>query len=657
MKKRTNANTPVRADQPDREVPPPNSLGPVQNLEAHVPREWWRGIFNSLYLKTDADVVADERITAAEVDTLVELIQPEAGTRMLDLCSGQGRHTLEFARRGYHNIEGLDRSHYLIQRARKQARTEGLPIKFREGDARKIPHPDGTFDVVLILGNSFGYFETLEDDAGVLREVLRVLKPGGSLILDIADGEFLRANYQPRSWEWADKKLFVCRERALSSEGDRLISREIISHTEKGVIADQFYAERLYDRTTIAALVERAGFTQLQLLDGFIPASQRNQDLGMMAQRILLSCVAAKPPIALAPTLAPQLQNITVVMGDPRRPDQVKPAAAFDDDDFHTIEELHQALVNLSSRTFTFLDDHTSLIDDLTKAREEIDLVMNLCDEGYDNDPRKELHVPALLEALGIPYTGAGPQCLAFCYDKSLVRGVAQEMGISVPEGMLVTSSAVALELPIPFPVIVKPNFGDSSFGIVRRSVAHTPLELLDAVSEIRRRFGYDKPILVEEFLPGQDLSVGILGNPPEDYNVLPIVMEDYSHLPEGLPHICGYEAKWLQDSPYWNLRSLPAQLPQKTRNAIIDHCVQLFVRLECRDYARFDWRLDAHGYPKLLEVNPNPGWCWDGHLAKMAHYAGLSYASMLDAILTAAESRLHRDRISLLQTAGVEIA
>jgi len=69
----------------------------------------------------------------------------------------------------------------------------------------------------------------------------------------------------------------------------------------------------------------------------------------------------------------------------------------------------------------------------------KVDYVCNLCDEGFNNDPRKELHVPALLEMLGIPYTGAGPQSLAFCYDKSLVRGVAKEMGIPVPDACFIT--------------------------------------------------------------------------------------------------------------------------------------------------------------------------------------------------------------------------
>jgi D-alanine-D-alanine ligase len=84
----------------------------------------------------------------------------------------------------------------------------------------------------------------------------------------------------------------------------------------------------------------------------------------------------------------------------------------------------------------------------------------------------------------------------------------------------------------------------------------------------------------------------------------------------------------------------VPADLPEKIRNEIVQCCLALFNRLGCRDYARFDWRLDAEGRPKLLEVNPNPGWCWDGHLAKMAAYTGISYSGMLAGILEAAKER-----------------
>ena len=122
----------------------------------------------------------------------------------------------------------------------------------------------------------------------------------------------------------------------------------------------------------------------------------------------------------------------------------------------------------------------------------------------------------------------------------------------------------------------------------------------------------------------------------------MPILEVDYSTLPPELPKICGYEAKWLPDSPYWNcLKSIPAQLPEETEKFVEECCLKLYERLECRDYCRFDWRLNAEGTPKLLEVNPNPGWCWDGHLAKMSKIAGMSYSEMLGLILRAAEQRL----------------
>jgi len=80
---------------------------------------------------------------------------------------------------------------------------------------------------------------------------------------------------------------------------------------------------------------------------------------------------------------------------------------------------------------------------------------------------------------------------------------------------------------------------------------------------------------------------------------------------------------------------------PEETGKFIVECCLKLFERLECRDYCRFDWRLDSEGSPKLLEVNPNPGWCWNGHLAKMAKIAGILYDEMLKMILQAAEQRL----------------
>lgn len=615
-------------------------LGPVENLEEHVSPDWWRKIFNPLYLKTDADVVGDESITRAEVDLFSSILNLSPDDKILDLCCGQGRHSLELARRGFKNVEGLDRSHYLIQKAKSTASKLGLAVRFKEGDARKLPHPPDTFDVVMLLGNSFGYFESIQDDMRVLKEAFRVLKPWGRLLIDVADGEYLREHYQPRSWEWIDNKHFVCRERSLSLDKQRLISREIISHVEKGVLADQFYAERLYTRESLKELLQSVGYSNITFHGELSPESQRNQDLGMMERRIIVTAIVKKEwtPLKRKNKVT---KNVVVIMGDPTKPDVLKPLGVFDDDDFYTIDKLKEALRESPDYHITYLTNHDTLIHNLMKLKHKIDYVFNLCDEGYNNDARKELHVPALLEMLGIPYTGSGPQCLAYCYDKSLVRGIAKEMRIPVPEAIFIKPEDTSYELPFGFPAIVKPNFGDSSFGITQRSVVHDVEELVTAVSEIREKFGYDKPILVEEFLTGKDLSVGIIGNYPGTYKVLPIIQEDYSSLPPKLPRICGYEAKWLPDSPYWNIKSIPADLPEKTEKFIIESSLKLFERLEVRDYCRFDWRLDSKGTPKLLEVNPNPGWCWDGHLAKMARIAGMSYADMIKAILEAAETRL----------------
>jgi len=619
----------------------PICLGPVSNLEEFVKKDWWKNIFNAYYLKTDGDVVEDQNITSFEVSFFSKVLGIRPDHYILDLCCGQGRHSIELAKRGFENVEGLDRSRYLIQKAKANAKKLGLICKFREGDARKLPYPPDSFDILMILGNSFGYFESMKDDYQVLKEVFRVLKPWGKILIDLTDGEYLKDNFQSRSWEWIDKNYFVCRERSLSLDKQRLISREVINHVNKGVLVDQFYAERLYSRKNISEFLEKLGFSDIKFHGTITPDSQRQQDLGMMERRIIVSAIVKKEWTEIKRKVSPIEKKVVVIFGDPSKPDTLKPSTFFDDDDFYTIDQLKAALKELKGYYFSYLSNHDTLINDIEKMKGKVDYAFNLCDEGYLNEARKELHVPALLEILNIPYTGSGPQCLAFCYDKSLIRGIAKELEIPVPEAIYIRPEDKIIDLPLYFPAIVKPNFGDSSFGITQKSVVNNGEQLLNAITNIREKFGYDKPILIEQFLPGKDLTLGIIGNPPDDYLVLPIIEEDYSSLPSDLPNICGYEAKWLPDSPYWNLKSIPAELPEDTIQIIESCSLKLFERLECRDYARFDWRLDGEGNPKLLEVNPNPGWCWDGHLAKMAKFDGLSYKDMLIKILNTTEQRL----------------
>ncbi len=614
------------------------TLGPVSDLERHLPSDWWRNLFNSLYLETDGDVIENDRNTSEEVDLLVRAVGLERNDRILDLCCGQGRHSLELARRSFPHVTGLDRSRYLIRLARKRARQANLPVSFHEGDARRFRLGEGEFHCICLLGNSFGYFERPEDDLAVLGAIKRALASGGSLVMDLMDGEWMRCHFDPRSWEWIDQNHFVCRERDLAEDGDRLISREVVVHAERGVIADQFYAERLYSKERLEALLSGAGFTNVRFHPLPAPGSLRNQDLGMVAHRLFLTCEAPRRMRRL-PRRAALFSDVTVVLGDPRLPDPVKRNGRWNEEDIETIERLRAALHELPDYHFRFLDNHASLYAELRANRPHF--VLNFCDEGFNNDPFMELHVPALLETLDIPYSGAGPACLGMCFNKSLVRGVAQAIDVPVPAETYFNSDDLAATIPSVFPALIKPNFGDSSIGITKDAVVHTWEEAITCLSRLREQMPRCA-ILIQEFLTGPEYSIGIIGNPGLGYRVLPPLEVDYSRLDPALPRLLPYELKWIPDSPYWSqIGYLEARLDEETRRKIIDYASILFERLGCRDYARFDFRADAEGEIKLLEANPNPGWCWDGKLNLMAEMAGLRYSDLLKLIIEGAQDRV----------------
>ena len=614
------------------------TLGPVSDLERHLPSDWWRTLFNSLYLETDGDVIENDRNTSEEVDLLIRTVGLQRNDRILDLCCGQGRHSLEFARRGFPHVIGLDRSRYLIRLARKRAKQGDLLVSFHEGDARRFRLREGEFHCVCLLGNSFGYFERPEDDLAVLEAVKRALASGGALVMDLMDGEWMRCNFDPRSWEWIDQNHFVCRERDLAEDGDRLISREVVVHAERGVIADQFYAERLYSKDRLETLLSGAGFTNVRFHPLLAPDSERNQDLGMVAHRLFMTCEAPRRMRRL-PRRAALFSDVTIVLGDPRLPDSVKRNGRWNEEDMETIDRLKAALQELPDYHFRYLDNHASLYAELRANRAHF--VLNFCDEGFNNDAFMEMHVPALLEMLDIPYSGAGPACLGLCYNKSLVRGVAQSIDVPVPAETYFNSDDLAATIPSVFPALIKPNFGDSSIGINKDAVVQTWEEAIACLGRLREQMPRC-PILIQEFLTGPEYSIGIIGNPGLGYRVLPPLEVDYSRLDPALPRLLPYESKWVPDSPYWSqIGYREARLDEETRRKITDYANILFERLGCRDYARFDFRADAEGEIKLLEVNPNPGWCWDGKLNLMAQMAGLRYSDLLKLIIETAQDRV----------------
>lgn len=332
-------------------------------------------------------------------------------------------------------------------------------------------------------------------------------------------------------------------------------------------------------------------------------------------------------------------RDLTVLLGDPRLADAAKPDGRFTAEDLDSVERLKAALAELPGRRFRYLDDHDRLLDDL--LAEKPARVLNFCDTGFRNVARRELHVPALLELLEIPYSGAGPACLGSCYDKGLVRAVAAALDVPVPAETAVRAGIGEAPSPEHFPVLVKPNTGDGSEGITADSVAADADQLRDVVSRLSRQFP-DRDLLVQELLPGRELAIGLIGNPGHGFRVLAPLEVDYSGLDPALPKILAYESKTVPESPYWtDIRYRPADLEPDLRARLAAWATRLFERLGCRDYARFDFREDASGIPRLLEVNPNPAWCWDGKLNLMAGFEDASYSDFLGWILDAFERRV----------------
>jgi len=328
--------------------------------------------------------------------------------------------------------------------------------------------------------------------------------------------------------------------------------------------------------------------------------------------------------------------GVVVLLGDPSLPDRSKPGHAFTEDDRFQVEKLRGALEQIDGVEFDYWNDHTTLIERL--QREPPRFVLNFCDTGYRNNARHELHVPALLEMLNVPYSGSGPVALGLCYDKALVRAVAAAHDVPVA-----SEAFLATDDPLPsfsYPAFMKPNSGDGSVGITERSIVHDEREAQAYLTSLRTELpGVD--VLMQEFLSGTEYGVGLIGNPASGFTMLPALEVDYDALDPHLPRLLSYDSKTDPDSPYWqDIRFREARLAPEVRDAMRAWCIRLFQRLQLRDYGRFDFRADAAGRIRLMEVNPNPAWCWDGKLAHMGKLAGLDHADVLKMILEAARAR-----------------
>jgi D-alanine-D-alanine ligase len=247
---------------------------------------WWKTLFDDIYLVTDARSVDNERLTRREVDLICRLLDLQPADRIMDLCGGHGRHSLELSRRGYSNCTVLDFSPTLIGIGTDAAKRLNYSIDFLQGDARRTGLPPAGFDRVLILGNSLGYTGDAGADLEILCEAHRLLANDGRILIDVTDGSAVKKHFRPNAWHEIGEDIVVCRQRELKP--DIICAREMVMHKRRGLMRDRTYGMRLYESTTLRALAADAGFVRIQVHEDFSPY-EGGGDVGFMNHRMILT--------------------------------------------------------------------------------------------------------------------------------------------------------------------------------------------------------------------------------------------------------------------------------------------------------------------------------------------------------------------------------
>jgi D-alanine-D-alanine ligase len=264
-------------------------------------------------------------------------------------------------------------------------------------------------------------------------------------------------------------------------------------------------------------------------------------------------------------------------------------------------------------------------------------LVFNLT-EWIDGDRALDAAIAGLLDMLKLRYTGTGPAGMRLARDKALSKQIVAGLGIAVPRHFAVNAGGRVRNPGLPYPLIVKPQFGDASEGIRLNSVVESDAELRARARMMSRRVS--GPLICEEFIPGRDLYVALLGNKPQ---VMPPVELSIGKKGAGAPRFATYRLK--NDGSYrsrWRIRWRRAQFDRGTLRAINEASRRIFHALKLRDYARIDYRFTPDGRLVFLEANPNP----DLHPHAMGInlcFAGVDHADAVLRIVEAARRRFSR--------------
>ena len=278
------------------------------------------------------------------------------------------------------------------------------------------------------------------------------------------------------------------------------------------------------------------------------------------------------------------------------------------------------------------------LDDDLRLLQSEIDdfkpdIVFNLLEE-FAGEAVFDQNIVSFLELVGVPYTGCNPQGLTMGRDKAVTKKILNYHGILTPQ-FQVARQVGAIEEPtgMSYPMIVKSLLEEASLGISQDSVVKSFPKLAERVEFIHNSLG--TPALIEEYIPGREIYVGVLGN--QTIDVLPPWELDFGDLSKEAYPIATRRVKFNEKYvSKHGIRRGPAKgLSRKLLREINELCQKAFIALRLSGYARMDLRVTEAGEIYFLEVNPNPELARGEDLANAAQHAGLTYKSLIERILT----------------------
>jgi len=266
------------------------------------------------------------------------------------------------------------------------------------------------------------------------------------------------------------------------------------------------------------------------------------------------------------------------------------------------------------------------------------DLVFNIA-EGTGTTRSREAQVPAVLEALGIPYTHSDPLTLAVTLDKGVAKRLVASHGLPTPRFVVcerADQADRARDAGLAFPVMAKPLYEGSSIGIRRSSRIEDLAGLREHLGRLLKDYG--QPVLVEEFLAGPEFTIGVLGNGAEARVIAVMEIVPRKARPEEFIYSLEVKRNYLEEVEY----RVPPQRPVEVLRELERVALGCYRALGCRDISRVDLRMGADGIPKFLEVNPLPGvHPVTGDLCIMSGRVGLSYNDLIGGIVTAAQRRL----------------